>query len=136
MKAIFFSIILGLGAMELASAQTAPTANTNALTVAPKPPVLSVNPNALTPADWQEIRTAQQEAMKANPDLLKEAAQLSQKMRDFQHKLNRAILQADPSVAPVVERIENGPAPRLIHPPSGPAAAPNNTPLPPSASSH
>jgi soluble cytochrome b562 len=109
------------------SAQTA--TNVNVKPMSPKTVVAPTNPNAITPAEWQELRTAREAALKANPDLLKESAAFAQKMRDFQHRVDQAILQADPSVADVVTRIENGPA----RPPSGPPPAmpqPNGAPPP------
>jgi hypothetical protein len=78
-----------------------------------------------TPADWQELRIAREAVLKANPDLLKDSAIRAQRMHDIQHKVDQAILQAYPSVADVVTRIENGPV--RSQTPNGP------TPIPVSA---
>lgn len=54
----------------------------------------------LTPDEWQELRTARAAALKANPQLVKKNAELSAKLREFQQKLDAAMLKTDPSLAP------------------------------------
>jgi hypothetical protein len=66
------------------------------------------NSIAITPAEWQELRGARQAAVKANPDLLKKAAAVSQRMRAFEGKLDAAMVKADPKVAVLVAQLEEG----------------------------
>jgi hypothetical protein len=63
---------------------------------------------AISPAEWQEVRTARDAAMKANPDLLKTSADIAAKMREFQQKLDAAMIQANPKVAPTIAKLEHG----------------------------
>ena len=87
-----------------------------------------INPYGLTPSEMQELAAARQEALKANPDLAGDLAALRQKMHDFQHKLDLAIVQADPNVAPVVANIERGPGAPLPMQPNGAVTIPANAP--------
>jgi hypothetical protein len=79
--------------------------------------------DAITPSEWQELRTARDTALKKNPDLVEAGKQLDQKLRDFQRKLDLAVLKIDPTVAPIVAQLESipGPAQPSTTPPSPPA---------------
>jgi hypothetical protein len=87
-----------------------------------------INPYGLTQAEMQELAQARQEALKANPNLTKNSNELRQKMHDFQRRLDQAILQADPNVAPVVTTIERGPGVPLPMQPNGAVHIPANAP--------
>lgn len=68
----------------------------------------ATNSNAITPAQWQELRTAREAAIKANPALIAKSMELAQKMRAFQQKLDAAIIQDDPGLAPMIDKLEHG----------------------------
>ncbi len=123
MKKVLALVTLSLGLGGLACAQSVAATNSTAL---PSPPHMApgqpVNPNAITPAELQELQLARRKAFQANPDLQKEAAALAEKMHAFQHKLDQEILQVDPKVAPVVTKIEDANRPGLI--PSAPVHPP------------
>jgi hypothetical protein len=87
-----------------------------------------INPYGLTQAEMQELSQARQEAMKANPELTPKSVLLRQKMRDFQRRLDQAILQADPNVTPVVTVIERAPGVPLPMQPNGAVHIPANAP--------
>jgi hypothetical protein len=77
------------------------------MTSKPVSPINNVsvaNNNTLSPTEWQELRTARTAALKANPDLVTRASQLSEKMRQFQQKLNAAMVKTDPNIAPVLAK--------------------------------
>jgi len=78
--------------------------NTTTKPAAPINKVSAANNNTLSPSEWQELRTARTAALKANPDLVTRASQLSEKMRQFQQKLNAAMVKTDPNIAPVLAK--------------------------------
>jgi hypothetical protein len=82
--------------------------------------VATSHPNTLSPDEWQELRMARMAALKANPELITKAVQLSEKLRQFEQKLNAAMLKTDPNIAPVLAKFA---ANRL--------AAPHSIPQPP-----
>jgi len=124
MKKVLALVALSLGLGGLARAQSAAATNSIALSSPPHvAPGQPVNPNAITPAELQELQLARRKAFQANPDLQKEAVALVEKMHAFQHKLDQEILQVDPKVAPVVTKIEDADRSGLI--PSAPAHPPS-----------
>jgi hypothetical protein len=54
----------------------------------------------LTPEEWQELRTARAAALKAKPQLVKKNAEIATELREFQQKLDAAMLKTDPSLLP------------------------------------
>ena len=60
-------------------------------------------------------------ALKANPSLVTTASQLNEKLRQFEQKLNAAMLKTDPNIAPVLAKFAA----------SRPAPHPTATPVPP-----
>jgi hypothetical protein len=112
--------VLGICIFARLEAQTAQSTSTGAQMPAQMIRSKMINPYGLTPAEMHELDLARQEALKADPDLAQDSVQLKQKLRDFQFKLDQAILAADPNVAPVVARIERGPGAQMpVHlPPS------------------
>lgn len=64
--------------------------------------------STMTPEEWQELRTARQAALKANPDFVAKSAQLAAKMRAFQEKLDAAMVKTDPKLAPILVKFEGG----------------------------
>lgn len=71
---------------------------------------------AISPDDWQKIRAARLDAIKANPNIESKGMAMAADLRAFQAKLNAAMLKADPSVAPVIDRLST--------PASGPKIVP------------
>jgi hypothetical protein len=55
---------------------------------------------SLSASEWQELRKAREVALRANPDLVRKASQLSQKIAAFDQKLRLAMLRTDPTIAP------------------------------------
>jgi hypothetical protein len=77
------------------------------------------NSNTLSPAEWQELRAARMAAIKANPALVTKATQLQDKLRQFEQKLNAAMIKTDPTVAPVLAKFAaNRPPPSHVPTPS------------------
>ena len=82
-----------------------------------------VNENELSPQDWEELRVARHDVLKAHPELMAKATQMSAKMRAFQEKLNAAILKEDPKLEPIIAKMDNksipqrGPTPVVAPPP-------------------
>jgi len=94
---------------------------------APPPGVPSTGANqiTITPAEWQELSAARTAAFQANPDLLAENRKLSEKMRALMDKINAAMVKADPTIAPIIAKLEaNRPHPGT------PASSPPTTPSP------
>ncbi len=60
----------------------------------------------MTAEDWQEIRTARSEAVKANPNLTMVSKALVYKMRAFESSLDSAMIKQNPGVAPVISKFE------------------------------
>jgi hypothetical protein len=98
--ALYACLLVSAMAENAGSPNTASPSNQSA-------PKLSTNNNPLTPEEWQKFRVARQAALKANPELLTKSAQLTMEMRAFQDKLNAAIIEADPKVAPIVAKLDN-----------------------------
>jgi hypothetical protein len=72
----------------------------------------AANSNTLSPAEWQELRSARMAALKANPSLVTKAGQLNEKLRQFEQKLNAAMVKTDPKIEPVLAKFAgNRPAP-------------------------
>jgi hypothetical protein len=120
---IRIAIAPALGGLLLLSMFVQGAAATNATTV-PNPPgrVPSPNSSTMSPAEWQELRTARMAALKANPELITKSTQLSEKLRQFEQKLNVAMLKTDPKIATVLAKFAaNRPPtsnPTSIPPPS------------------
>ncbi len=119
MKRFLLSLVMLFAAGTAAWSQSAATTSTAAPGAPTQPRMMGAGSLGITPDEMKELNIARQKAMAANPDLQKSTQELSQKMRDFEHKLNQAILAADPNVAPIVDRIEAATAMRPpISPPS------------------
>jgi hypothetical protein len=71
------------------------------------PPVIKGPAPTLTPADWQELRTARAQAIEANPDLMAQARQLQEKMRTFEDTLDADMLKSDPQSAPLIAKFNS-----------------------------
>lgn len=111
MKRFSFLAILALCVAVPAFAESA------ASSASPAP--VSNTSDTLRPADWQELRAAHQKALQADPDLLAKAAELTQRMRLFQAKLNAAMVKNDPKIAPIIAKFEGPhPSPQISAPPS------------------
>jgi hypothetical protein len=80
------------------------------IAVIPGHATASSPPGSLTPMEWQELRAAHQAALRENPALATKAIALAQKMRAFQSKLHAAMIQANPSIAPVVAKLQGSPS--------------------------
>jgi hypothetical protein len=118
MKKRLLQFVLAICMMDTASAQNSTSPSAMFQPPPPHVPNVASNSNALTPADWQELRIAKQAALKANPNLVMESEQLTQKMRAFQEKLDAAIIKEDPTVAPIISKLEaSRPKPKIINPP-------------------
>lgn len=66
------------------------------------------HPITLTPDEWQELRAARTSALQANPDLIEENRRLSDKMRDLAGKIDAAMIKSDPTLAPIIAKLEAG----------------------------
>jgi hypothetical protein len=62
----------------------------------------------LTQDERTELKTAHEDAIKANPDLETEGKQLHEQMRDFEKKMHDAMVAADPKVEPILDKMEKG----------------------------
>jgi hypothetical protein len=62
----------------------------------------------ITPEEWQELRAARSAALQANPDLISQNKKLLDKMRDFEDKVDAAMVKADPNIAPIIAKFEAG----------------------------
>ena len=77
----------------------------------------------LSPVEWQEIREARMAAIKADPSLMAKAAQLNEKLRQFERKLDEAMIKTDPRIASVLAKFgANRPLPQ--HPVAQPPPKP------------
>ncbi len=85
-----------------------------------KPATASTPPVALTPDEWQQVRTARAGALQANPDLVANSKAIGEEMRAFETKLDAAIVKADPSVSPLIAKFEGN------HKPPGATPAPSS----------
>jgi hypothetical protein len=105
----FIACIAGLGVAFTAQAQT-PGIGTN-----PPPanqqtafsPSTGTN-NTLTPDDWQKLRQAHLAALKDHPELAAKARELADRMRDFQSKLQAAMIKDDPKVGHIIAQLKGG----------------------------
>jgi len=106
-SSIFLIAVLLVGALPVHSSASAPT--TTPLT----------NADAITPEEWQQLRTARSAALQANPDLLTNHQKLIEKMRALDDKIDAAMIKTDPTIAPIIAKFEaNRPRPHpLVTPP-------------------
>ena len=49
---------------------------------------------------------AHQKALQADPDLLKKASALTDRMRAFQAKLDATMIKDDPKIAPIIAKLQ------------------------------
>jgi hypothetical protein len=54
----------------------------------------------------QELKSAHDAAIQANPDLATEGKQLQEQMEAFKKKMDAAMIAADPNVAPIIQKME------------------------------
>jgi len=106
MKSAVLPIVLSLCLASMAYSKAAVATTDTAPTAPPAAPIVTSS-TTLTPEEWQELRTARQAALKANPDFAAKAAQLSAKMRAFEEKLDAAMIKTDPKLAPILAKFEN-----------------------------
>lgn len=123
MKSNLLFLVLALSAAGTTLAQqAAPTLPPGHSTPPPTP--TGTGTNAITPGEWQALRTARAAAIQANPDLLSENKKLIERMRAFEDKLDAVMIKADPTVAPILAKFEaNRP-----HPGTSPAPVAVGTP--------
>jgi len=69
-------------------------------------PSTATNQIMITPAEWQELSAARTAAFQANPDLAAENRKLSEKMRALMDKINAAMVKADPTIGPIIAKLE------------------------------
>ncbi len=88
------------------------------VTASPSPkPVTKVMASAPTPSvfipdgsnviDWKKIHVARDHALQVNPDLKKEYDGLIEEMAQQQQQLDAAMLKIDPTVAPILKKINS-----------------------------
>jgi len=70
------------------------------------PPPGGGRPGALTKEESQELKTARENALKANPDLAAEDKDLMDKMAAHHKALNAAMIAVDPNVAPLIAKAD------------------------------
>jgi Spy/CpxP family protein refolding chaperone len=63
--------------------------------------------------DWAKLKAAHEAAIQANPDLAAEEKQLHEMQKDYMQKMHDAMVKADPSVEPILEKMHHhhGPPP-------------------------
>jgi len=66
----------------------------------------SADSKNLTSADWLAIRTARAAALQANPDLVAANQALLARKKALDAKVDTALVQADPALAPFVSRLQ------------------------------
>jgi len=117
--------------LSLAPTAWAQQASNTTLPIHPSPgatpgvPISEANQIMITPAEWQELSAARTAAFQANPDLVAENRKLSEKMRDVMDKINAAMVKADPTIGPIIAKLEaNRPHP------GAPVGSPPATPVP------
>ena len=59
----------------------------------------------LTPAERKQLMTDHEAALKANPDLATQEKDLREKLRVVEKQIDAAMIQADPSVAPIIAKL-------------------------------
>jgi hypothetical protein len=91
--------------LEAARKQSVPQAAQPSAPV-PNNPLPGSNKPVLTKTEWQELSVARQTTLKANTQLMIDMKQLSERAHAFQQKLDAAMLQVDPNIAPIISRIE------------------------------
>jgi hypothetical protein len=115
MKPFIFLLAFGLGAVEPTPAPQAAPTNTTLPAFLSRPKPANPNPHALTQGEWQELRDAHQKALKAHPELMAKMVALAKEMRAFNMKLHTAMVEANPTLAPVVANMDAPkPAPRMM----------------------
>jgi hypothetical protein len=72
----------------------------------PMPPPGPPGHGMLTSDERQELKTAHQAALQANPDLATEGKALRDQMEAYQKKLSAAMIAADPKVQPILAKME------------------------------
>lgn len=72
--------------------------------VRPSPPPVSSGLLAMN--EWQELRRVREATLENNPDLKAEYKSLLAQMDEQQKKLDAAMVNADPKVAPIIAKLE------------------------------
>ncbi|MCE0523059.1 MAG: hypothetical protein LV480_09130 [Methylacidiphilales bacterium] len=98
-------LLLALGALTASSSFAQSPNSTNP----PPPPPGGGGPHGmLTDAEKQELHKAHDAAFQANPDLASQEKELNQEMDALHKKIDAAMIQADPAVAPILAKMEAG----------------------------
>ena len=121
MRTPIFSILFGIFLLPSAT-QAESATNTPTLPSSPTAKILPTTGMTLSPDEWQQLRSARVAALKANPDLITKAAQLSTKLRQFEQKLNAAMLKTDPNIAPILAKFAATQSASHPNPPPPPKA--------------
>ena len=106
-------LVLSLGAF-LAAPAFAQSAGTNTPPANPPPHGPGGPPpgghlggmNVLTPEERDQLKSAHDAALAANPALDAEFKDLQEKQKALQEKIKAAMIKADPSVAPILAKME------------------------------
>jgi len=102
MKRILLVLILGAALASPSFAQ--PADSTNAPPQGPPPG--GHHGGGLTSDEWQQLKSAHDAALQANPDLAAQEKQLKEEMEALHKKLDAAMIKADPKVAPILAKLE------------------------------
>lgn len=62
----------------------------------------------MTQDERTELKTAHDDAVKANPDLATEGKKLHEEMDAYMKKMHDAMVKADPNVEPILKKLEAG----------------------------
>jgi hypothetical protein len=100
MKRLLLVLTLGAALASPAFAQSDDSTN------APPPGPPGGHHGMLTKEEWQELKSAHDAALQANPALGTEGEQLKSQMEAFHQKMNAAMIKADPSVEPILQKME------------------------------
>src|SRR5580698_608809 len=107
MKRFMLLLILALSLSgTIWAQQTVPTPAAPPPTTPAGAPPVAANPGQITPVEWQELRAAHAAALQANPDLTAESRKLAERMHAFEDKIDAAMVKADPTLAPIIAKIE------------------------------
>jgi Spy/CpxP family protein refolding chaperone len=62
----------------------------------------------LTKAEWTELKTAHEDALKADPSLATDGKALREQFKAYMKKMHDGMVAADPDVKPILEKLEAG----------------------------
>lgn len=98
-------LLLSLGAILTCPSFAQDQDSTNAAPQGP-PPGEGPPGGGLTPDERQELKSAHDAALQANPDLAAQEKQLREEMDALHKQIDAAMIKADPNVAPIIAKMQ------------------------------